>query len=81
MDLCHDDLAAAILRNPYGGHGISTSQPDPNSNPKPLTQESNFVTSIQRLLDYPLDVRFHYGHPDIFDMVRVGLRDGEGWEI
>jgi len=35
-------------------------------------QESNFVTSIQRFLDCPLDVRFHYGHPDIFDKVEKG---------
>ncbi|CAM9314305.1 unnamed protein product, partial [Discosporangium mesarthrocarpum] len=32
-------------------------------------QELSFVTSIQRFLDKPLDVRFHYGHPDMFDKV------------
>ncbi|CAN0455648.1 unnamed protein product, partial [Scytosiphon promiscuus] len=30
-------------------------------------QELSFVTSIQRFLDKPLSVRFHYGHPDMFD--------------
>lgn len=30
-------------------------------------QELSFVTSIQRFLDKPLSVRFHYGHPDLFD--------------
>ncbi|CAN0116613.1 unnamed protein product, partial [Ectocarpus sp. 13 AM-2016] len=32
-------------------------------------QELSFVTSIQRFLDKPLAVRFHYGHPDLFDKV------------
>ncbi|KZV22357.1 callose synthase 2-like [Dorcoceras hygrometricum] len=30
-------------------------------------QENSFVTIGQRLLAYPLKVRFHYGHPDVFD--------------
>ncbi|CAM9277229.1 unnamed protein product, partial [Sphacelaria rigidula] len=32
-------------------------------------QELSFVTSIQRFLATPLCVRFHYGHPDLFDKV------------
>ncbi|CAM9179036.1 unnamed protein product, partial [Chrysoparadoxa australica] len=32
-------------------------------------QELNFVTATQRVLDQPLAVRFHYGHPDLFDRV------------
>ncbi|MCO5578496.1 hypothetical protein L7F22_032339 [Adiantum nelumboides] len=30
-------------------------------------QESSFVTIVQRVLANPLKVRFHYGHPDVFD--------------
>ncbi|XP_030967643.1 callose synthase 2-like [Quercus lobata] len=30
-------------------------------------QENSFVTIGQRLLASPLKVRFHYGHPDVFD--------------
>ncbi|KAL6200723.1 hypothetical protein ACLB2K_030504 [Fragaria x ananassa] len=30
-------------------------------------QENSFVTIGQRLLANPLKVRFHYGHPDVFD--------------
>eukprot|EP00903_Cladosiphon_okamuranus_P007590 g7363.t1 len=30
-------------------------------------QELNFVSATQRALDNPLHVRFHYGHPDVFD--------------
>ncbi|PSS26439.1 Callose synthase [Actinidia chinensis var. chinensis] len=30
-------------------------------------QETSFVTIGQRLLANPLKVRFHYGHPDVFD--------------
>ncbi|KAK8934984.1 Callose synthase 3 [Platanthera zijinensis] len=30
-------------------------------------QETSFVTIGQRLLANPLRVRFHYGHPDVFD--------------
>ncbi|KAM5582414.1 callose synthase 3 [Rosa sericea] len=30
-------------------------------------QENSFVTIGQRLLANPLRVRFHYGHPDVFD--------------
>ncbi|KAH9779599.1 putative callose synthase 8 [Citrus sinensis] len=32
-------------------------------------QETSFVTIGQRLLANPLRVRFHYGHPDVFDRV------------
>ncbi|KAG0486461.1 hypothetical protein HPP92_008556 [Vanilla planifolia] len=32
-------------------------------------QESSFVTIGQRFLANPLRVRFHYGHPDIFDRI------------
>ncbi|CAL9079246.1 unnamed protein product [Musa textilis] len=30
-------------------------------------QETSFVTLGQRVLAYPLKVRMHYGHPDVFD--------------
>ena len=30
-------------------------------------QERYFGTMFQRVLDQPLDVRFHYGHPDLMD--------------
>ncbi|CAM9896503.1 unnamed protein product, partial [Choristocarpus tenellus] len=30
-------------------------------------QELNFVSATQRALDNPLHIRFHYGHPDLFD--------------
>jgi len=33
------------------------------------TQESLFVTATQRVLDFPLGVRFHYGHPDFFHRI------------
>ncbi|KAK3005726.1 hypothetical protein RJ639_016711 [Escallonia herrerae] len=32
-------------------------------------QETSFVTLGQRVLAYPLKVRMHYGHPDIFDRI------------
>ena len=32
-------------------------------------QELAFVTATQRVLDEPLNTRFHYGHPDLFDKV------------
>ncbi|OVA17595.1 Glycosyl transferase [Macleaya cordata] len=32
-------------------------------------QETSFVTLGQRILAYPLKVRMHYGHPDVFDRV------------
>ncbi|CAM8922119.1 unnamed protein product [Rhodiola kirilowii] len=32
-------------------------------------QETSFVTLGQRVLAYPLKVRMHYGHPDVFDRV------------
>ncbi|KAK6229181.1 hypothetical protein SCA6_018132 [Theobroma cacao] len=39
-------------------------------------QETSFVTIGQRLLANPLRVRFHYGHPDIFDRVFHITRGG-----
>ena len=35
-------------------------------------QELSFVTLGQRVLNNPLRVRMHYGHPDLFDKVRIG---------
>ncbi|KAJ0755182.1 putative 1,3-beta-glucan synthase [Helianthus annuus] len=32
-------------------------------------QETSFVTLGQRVLAYPLKVRMHYGHPDVFDRI------------
>ncbi|KAJ6809888.1 callose synthase 3-like [Iris pallida] len=39
-------------------------------------QESSFVTICQRLLANPLRVRFHYGHPDVFDRLFHLTRGG-----
>ncbi|KAL8507919.1 hypothetical protein ACS0TY_018463 [Phlomoides rotata] len=39
-------------------------------------QESSFVTIGQRVLANPLRVRFHYGHPDIFDRIFHLTRGG-----
>ncbi|AEE79878.1 unnamed protein product [Arabidopsis thaliana] len=39
-------------------------------------QESSFVTIGQRILANPLRVRFHYGHPDIFDRIFHITRGG-----
>ncbi|KAI3881502.1 hypothetical protein MKX03_035580 [Papaver bracteatum] len=39
-------------------------------------QETSFVTIGQRILAYPLRVRFHYGHPDIFDRLFHLTRGG-----
>ncbi|KAG5250650.1 GLUCAN SYNTHASE family protein [Salix suchowensis] len=39
-------------------------------------QESSFVTIGQRVLASPLRVRFHYGHPDIFDRLFHITRGG-----
>ncbi|XP_042395925.1 callose synthase 3-like [Zingiber officinale] len=39
-------------------------------------QETNFVTIGQRLLANPLRVRFHYGHPDVFDRIFHLTRGG-----
>ncbi|KAK4778668.1 hypothetical protein SAY86_006196 [Trapa natans] len=39
-------------------------------------QETSFVTLGQRVLAYPLKVRMHYGHPDIFDRVFHITRGG-----
>jgi len=32
-------------------------------------QETGFVTATQRVIEKPLCVRFHYGHPDVFDRI------------
>ncbi|XP_028190984.1 putative callose synthase 8 [Glycine soja] len=39
-------------------------------------QETSFVTIGQRVLANPLRVRFHYGHPDVFDRVFHITRGG-----
>ncbi|XP_056169325.1 callose synthase 3-like [Syzygium oleosum] len=39
-------------------------------------QETSFVTISQRLLANPLKVRFHYGHPDVFDRLFHLTRGG-----
>ncbi|KAJ9563699.1 hypothetical protein OSB04_008859 [Centaurea solstitialis] len=39
-------------------------------------QETSFVTIGQRVLADPLRVRFHYGHPDIFDRIFHITRGG-----
>ncbi|XP_010257761.1 PREDICTED: putative callose synthase 8 isoform X2 [Nelumbo nucifera] len=39
-------------------------------------QESSFVTIGQRLTANPLRVRFHYGHPDLFDRIFHITRGG-----
>lgn len=39
-------------------------------------QETSFVTIGQRILANPLRVRFHYGHPDIFDRIFHVTRGG-----
>ncbi|KAG5520393.1 hypothetical protein RHGRI_033091 [Rhododendron griersonianum] len=39
-------------------------------------QETSFVTIGQRVLANPLMVRFHYGHPDIFDRIFHITRGG-----
>ncbi|KAG1347013.1 callose synthase 7 [Cocos nucifera] len=39
-------------------------------------QETSFVTIGQRILANPLKVRFHYGHPDIFDRIFHLTRGG-----
>ncbi|KAL8139202.1 hypothetical protein V2J09_005203 [Rumex salicifolius] len=40
------------------------------------SQESSFVTIGQRVLANPLRVRFHYGHPDVFDRLFHLTRGG-----
>ncbi|KAL8170910.1 hypothetical protein V2J09_022714 [Rumex salicifolius] len=40
------------------------------------SQENSFVTIGQRLLANPLKVRFHYGHPDVFDRLFHLTRGG-----
>ncbi|KAF5199964.1 Callose synthase [Thalictrum thalictroides] len=39
-------------------------------------QETSFVTLGQRVLADPLKVRFHYGHPDVFDRIFHITRGG-----
>ncbi|XP_020675367.1 callose synthase 10 isoform X2 [Dendrobium catenatum] len=39
-------------------------------------QETSFVTLGQRVLAYPLKVRMHYGHPDVFDRLFHITRGG-----
>lgn len=39
-------------------------------------QETSFVTLGQRVLAYPLKVRMHYGHPDVFDRIFHITRGG-----
>ncbi|XP_057992637.1 putative callose synthase 8 isoform X1 [Hevea brasiliensis] len=39
-------------------------------------QETSFVTIVQRLIANPLRVRFHYGHPDVFDRLFHITRGG-----
>ncbi|KAM1237955.1 hypothetical protein TB2_038735 [Malus domestica] len=39
-------------------------------------QETSFVTLAQRILAYPLKVRMHYGHPDVFDRIFHTTRGG-----
>ncbi|XP_010516914.1 PREDICTED: callose synthase 10 [Camelina sativa] len=39
-------------------------------------QETSFVTLGQRVLAYPLKVRMHYGHPDVFDRIFHLTRGG-----
>lgn len=39
-------------------------------------QETSFVTIGQRILANPLKVRFHYGHPDVFDRIFHITRGG-----
>ncbi|KAG0449588.1 hypothetical protein HPP92_027223 [Vanilla planifolia] len=41
-----------------------------------MNQETSFVTIGQRLLANPLRVRFHYGHPDVFDRLFHLARGG-----
>ena len=39
-------------------------------------QEGTFVTLGQRVLTNPLAIRFHYGHPDLFDKMFFMTRGG-----
>uniref|UniRef100_A0A7N0TVA2 1,3-beta-glucan synthase n=1 Tax=Kalanchoe fedtschenkoi TaxID=63787 RepID=A0A7N0TVA2_KALFE len=39
-------------------------------------QETSFVTIGQRVLARPLKIRFHYGHPDVFDRIFHITRGG-----
>ncbi|KAG1359509.1 putative Callose synthase 3 [Cocos nucifera] len=41
-----------------------------------MNQETSFVTIGQRILANPLRVRFHYGHPDVFDRLFHLTRGG-----
>lgn len=38
--------------------------------------EFTFGTMIQRTLDWPLNSRFHYGHPDLIDKLQVVQQGG-----
>ncbi|XP_017974639.1 PREDICTED: callose synthase 12 [Theobroma cacao] len=40
------------------------------------SQETSFVTLVQRLLANPLKIRMHYGHPDVFDRFWFITRGG-----
>ena len=40
------------------------------------TQEHYFGTFFQRVLDTPLDIRMHYGHPDLADKLHFITRGG-----
>ncbi|KAH7285723.1 hypothetical protein KP509_33G042600 [Ceratopteris richardii] len=42
------------------------------------SQETSFVTLIQRVLAKPLRIRMHYGHPDMFDRLWFLTRGGIG---
>merc|ERR1719162_1128315 len=39
-------------------------------------QETSFVTLGQRVLNWPLRSRLHYGHPDVFDKTFFMTRGG-----
>ena len=39
-------------------------------------QEKYFCSFVQRVLDEPLDMRLHYGHPDLLDKVHFLTRGG-----
>jgi callose synthase len=39
-------------------------------------QEGCFVTLGQRVMHNPLRIRFHYGHPDVFDKLFFMSRGG-----
>ena len=47
-----------------------TPKPTPTPTPTPV-QERYFGTFFQRVLASPLDVRMHYGHPDLLDKAHL----------